>query len=179
MRTDANERGSIVVATSTSVLTGLYAAEHGRLRRLARRITGCREAAEDVVQDAFVKLSGRRIESSDVGLVVRTAQNLARDAMRAERVRAVYASKVTPDQVAPGVVAPDEAVAGRQELGALFEALKALPERTRRIFLMNKVDEVTYPEIARRLGVSVSTVEKEMISALEFCRDWRRRRDRI
>jgi RNA polymerase sigma factor (sigma-70 family) len=165
-----------IVSPSSAALSDLYCAEHGRLRRIARRITGCREASEDVVQDAFVKLSGRSVEARDVGLVVRTAQNLARDAMRAERVRAAYASKVTVDQVAPGMVAPDDAVAGRQELGALFDALRSLPERTREVFLMNKVDELTYPQIAARLGVSVSTIEKEMISALEFCRAWRRRR---
>lgn len=161
---------------ATPALVGIYAAEHGRLRRLARRITGSVEAAEDVVHDAFLKLSGRDVKDADVGLVVRTAQNLARDQARAERVRQLYASKVTSEQLAPGAVAPDDDVAGRQELRDLFEALKSLPERTRRIFLLSKVDEMTYPEIARLLDVSVSTVEKDMISALEFCRVWRRRR---
>ncbi|WP_020181470.1 sigma-70 family RNA polymerase sigma factor [Methylopila sp. M107] len=165
--------------TTTSALTDLYALEFGRLRRLARRITGCRETAEDVVQDAFFKLSGRSIEERDIGLVVRTAQNLARDAMRAERVRALYASRTTPEQMTAGPVPPDEAAAGRQELGALLEALHTLPERTRRVFLLNKVDGRTYPEIAELLGVSVSTIEKEMISALQFCRDWRGRRENL
>lgn len=165
------------MSTTSAALTGFYASELGRLRRLARRITGCRETAEDVVQDAFFKLRGRRIEECDLGLVVRTAQNAARDAMRAERVRAVYASRMAVEQMAAGPVSPDEAVAGRQELAALLEALQSLPARTRRIFLLNKVDGKTYPEIARQLDVSVSTIEKEMISALQFCRDWRRRRE--
>ena len=167
------------MTTTTTALTGLYALELGRLRRLAQRITGSRETAEDVVQDAYLKLDGRPISDRDLGLVVKTAQNLARDAMRAERVRAVYASDVASGQLVQGEVGPEEAVAGRQELGALFEALKALPDRTRRVFLLNKVDEKTYPEIARLLDVSVSTVEKEMMSALVFCRDWRRRQDKI
>jgi RNA polymerase sigma factor (sigma-70 family) len=165
--------------TTTSALASIYSVEYGRLRRAIRRITGCREMADDALQNAYVKLHGREIDGRDVGLLVRTAQNLARDAMRADRVRAAYAAKVTSDQIASGGIAPDEAVAGRQELGALLDALKALPERTRRIFLLNKIDGMTYPQIARLLGVSVSTVEKEMISALEFCRAWRRRRDRI
>jgi RNA polymerase sigma factor (sigma-70 family) len=157
-------------------LVGIYASEHGRLRRLARRITGSAEAAEDAVHDAFLKLSGREVRAADVGLVVRTAQNLARDAARAERVRRLHASKVTLEQVAPGAVAPDDDLAGRQELADLLAALRSLPDRTRRVFLMSKVDEMTYPEIARLLDVSVSTVEKDMISALDFCRAWRRRR---
>jgi len=160
---------------SISALAGFYASEHGRLRRIARRITGCREAAEDVVQEAFVKLSGRQVEADDLGLLVRTTQNIARDAMRAARVRTAYATAMTEDQVSPGFAAPDEAAASRQELDALLSAIQALPERTRRILLLSKVDQLTYPEIAKRLDVSISTVEKEMISALSFCRDWRRR----
>lgn len=157
-------------------LARIYLEERSRLRRLVRRITGCAEAAEDVVQDAFVKLSGRDVGRADLGLVVRTAQNLARDAMRAERVRAAYAERVTPEQAATGAVGPEAETAGRQELADLLEALKSLPSRTQTVFLMSRVDEMSYPQIARALGVSVSTVEKEMISALEFCRAWRRRR---
>jgi len=104
------QQARMLNVTMSSALSGLYATEQGRLRRIARRITGCRETAEDVVQDAFIKLAGRRVEARDIGLVVRTTQNLARDAVRAARVRTVYASKVTDEQVVAGIAAPDEAV---------------------------------------------------------------------
>jgi RNA polymerase sigma factor (sigma-70 family) len=163
--------------TDYSDFSRLYAAEHGRLNRLLRRITGSSEAAEDIVHDAFIKLSARQITLSDIGLLVRTAQNLARDSRRAERVRTSYATGVIPEQGHAGEASPDEAMAARQELAGLFDALKSLPERTQRIFLLSKLDEMSYPQIAVRLGVSVSTVEKDMVTALEFCRSWRRRRD--
>jgi RNA polymerase sigma-70 factor (ECF subfamily) len=161
----------------SSALVRIYEGEHGRLKRLLRRMTGSAEAAEDIVHDAVLKLHGRDMSGNDVGLLVRTAQNLARDAMRAEKVRSAYAGSVMAEQLSSGPIAPDEVIAGQQELNDLLTALKTLPERTRRIFLMSKVDEMTYPEIARTLRVSVSTVEKEMVSALEFCRAWRRRRE--
>jgi RNA polymerase sigma factor (sigma-70 family) len=162
---------------TTTELLRLYTTEQSRLRRLVQRITGNAESAEDVVHDAFLKLSGREIGSADIGLFVRTAQNLARDLKRAERVRHHYAAGTTEEQITTPVAAPDQAVAERQELDELFKALSSLPKRTQRIFLMNKVDEMTHPQIAAELGVSVSTVEKEMISALNFCRSWRKRRD--
>lgn len=56
-------------------------------------------------------------------------------------------------------------------------APQTLPVRTQRIVLLSKVDRMTYPQIARSLKISVSTVGKEMISALEFCRTWCQRRD--
>lgn len=155
----------------------LYAAEGGRMRRLLRRLTGSAEAAEDVLHDAVVKLSDRAIGPGDVGLVIRTAQNLARDARRAERVRAAYSQSITREQAMSDQSSPDDIVSGRQEIDDLLNALQTLPPRTRRVFLMSRVDELTYPQIARELGISVSTVEKDMISALDFCRTWRRRRE--
>jgi RNA polymerase sigma factor (sigma-70 family) len=155
----------------------LYVTQGGRLRRLLGRLTGSAETAEDILHDAIVKLHGRSVGTDDIGLLVRTAQNLARDQLRAERVRRTYAEAVVHEQVAPGVSSPEDACAGRQELADLLDALKALPERTQRIFLLSRVDERSYPEIAQMLDVSVSTVEKDMISALDFCRTWRRRRN--
>lgn len=158
-------------------LSRLYAAESGRLRRLVRRIAGTPEAAEDVIHDAFVKLSSRTIGEADTGLLVRTAQNLARDSRRSERVRTLYAQTVSSEPQVQAIPGPDSSFAARQELEALFQALKALPERTQRVFLLSRVDEMTYPQIAKKIGVSVSTVEKEMVVALEFCRTWRMGRD--
>jgi RNA polymerase sigma-70 factor (ECF subfamily) len=162
---------------NSSDFARLYAAEHGRLSRIVRRIAGSPEAAEDIAHDAFVKLSGRDVGEADIGLLVRTAQNLARDMKRAERVRASYAAEVTVEQLGQPVIGAEQQTAARQELDALFTALKSLPERTQRIFLLSRLDEMTYPQIAKKLGVSVSTIEKEMVSALEFCRVWRAQRD--
>lgn len=162
---------------SSSDFARLYATEHGRLSRIVRRLAGSTEAAEDIAHDTFVKLSGREVGEADIGLLVRTAQNLARDQRRAERVRTSYAASVTEEQLSQPTASPDQAAAARQELDALFKALKSLPERTQRIFLLSRLDEMTYPQIAKKLGVSVSTVEKDMVSALEFCRTWRAKRD--
>lgn len=165
--------------SSTTELLNIFKAEQSQLRRLVRRLTGNPHTAEDVVHDTFIKLMHRDVGKYDVGLVVTTARNLARDAMRAERVRTSYAESVSREQVHGGVVGPEDAVASRMDLDALLRALEALPRRTQRIFLLSKIDGMTYPQIARGLNISVSTVEKEMISALEFCRNWRRRRENV
>ena len=48
----------------------------------------------------------------------------------------------------------------------MVEALQELPERARTIFVLNRFEELSAAEIARRLGVSVSTVEKDMMRAI-------------
>lgn len=50
-------------------------------------------------------------------------------------------------------------------------AIDDLPEATRRIFVMNRIERKTYAEIAVELGVSVKTVEYRMSSALRLMRD--------
>lgn len=53
------------------------------------------------------------------------------------------------------------------DLLKLYEAaIDDLPEKTRRVFLMHRVDELSYRDIHRKLGISIATVEYHMIKAL-------------
>ena len=54
----------------------------------------------------------------------------------------------------------------RQACAQIELYLRELPERVRSVFVLNRFEELTGVEIARRLGVSVSTVEKDMIRAI-------------
>lgn len=152
-------------------LASVYVAECARLRRLIQRIVGDRTVAEDLAQDTFLRLNGRVLNEGDRGLLVRTARNLAIDHLRAQRVRQTYAESTRHD--APRQDVPvDDALAARQELAGLMEALQVLPRRTQQIFLLNRLDGLPQPMIARMMGLSLSTVEKEIIRALAFCRRW-------
>src|SRR5690606_41691422 len=104
--------------SSTTELLNIFKAEQSQLQRLVRRLTGNPHSAEDVVHDTFIKLMHRDEGKCDVGLVVTTARNLARDAMRAERVRTSYAESVSREQVHGGVVGPAAAVSRRMDLDA-------------------------------------------------------------
>jgi RNA polymerase sigma factor (sigma-70 family) len=156
-------------AKSTPLLQ-LFLTEHGKIIRLIGRIVGCRETAEDLAQDVFVKLWGRTVTDQDRSLLFRTAQTVAIDHVRAQRVRTTHAQMATSEQWQARAIGPDIAVAARQELYLVLQELHGLPERTRRIFFLNRLDGLSYPEIAKALGVSVSTIEKEMIRALDSCR---------
>lgn len=52
----------------------------------------------------------------------------------------------------------------------LEQAISELPETQREVFLMNRIDKLTYAEIAERLGVSVKAIEKRMGKALKHMR---------
>ncbi len=152
-----------------ATLVQIFAAERSRLVRLIGRIVGCRATAEDLAQDAFLRLWDRRDGCEDAGYLFRTARNIAIDHLRAQRVRDRHAEAAAAEPPAGGVT-PDDTASAREELELLHDTLSALPERVQRVFLLNRLDGLSYNDIAVELGVSVSTVEKDMIRALAACR---------
>ena len=112
-------------AKSTTLLE-LFLAEHGKIIRLIGRIVGCRETAEDLAQDVFVKLWGRMVTDQDRSLLFRTAQTMAIDHVRAQRVRANYAQMSTPERGSANDITPDTSAAARQELNLLLQVTGAI-----------------------------------------------------
>lgn len=143
-----------------------------QLEALVFRRIGCRATASDVVQDLFLRLWHRPREDVDsaVGYLFRSARNLAIDYMRAERTRQGWGQRSVSEQHCAEPVPPDVALDVKEDLASVEEALRALPERVRHAFLLNRVHGRTYADIARALNVSVSTVEKDMMRALAACK---------
>lgn len=157
------------MATTAGDLLKLFLAERSRLVRAIGRIVGSHATAEDIAQDTYLRLQGQPVTGSDKGLLFRTARNLAIDHLRAGKVRTAYAENA-PREEAGDEPQADQAMIAREEFERFLAALRTLPERTQRVFLLNRLDGMTYKAIAARLKVSVSTVEKDMIRALELCR---------
>lgn len=159
-------------------LATLFARERQRLVQRVRRIVGCKSAAEDIAQDTYLKLWQRPLSNKDTaGLLHRTAHNLALDHLRAQAVRQRYQAEAPEEaEEVPVTPDPERVAATLQQWQALIEQLDDLPSRTRQIFLLNRVDGETYAAIAKRLGVSMSTVEKEMMLAMRTCLDWQQQR---
>lgn len=156
-------------------LVQLFLAERSRILRLLRKIVGSSAVAEDLAQDTLLRLWGRPVTSADRGLLFQTAKNLAIDYLRGQRVRHTHHSTLAPEQAGVAFPQQDEAMASREELQLFVAALESLPERAQRVFLLNRLDGLSYGIIATRLGISVSTVEKDMMLALKVARDWERR----
>ncbi|MFC4313759.1 RNA polymerase sigma factor [Steroidobacter flavus] len=163
------------MSSSPPALLQIFLAERDRVVGLIRRIVRCRDAAEDLAHETLLRLWHRPMADQDRSLVFRTAQNLAIDHLRSRQVRAAYSRGAIEGasddaMLVPEALEPQSSAVAAQQFDTLVETLRGLPERTQRIFLLNRIDELSYAEIARQLGVSVSTVEKEMMRALDACR---------
>lgn len=140
------------------------------LRRyfLRRRLN--RDDAEDAVQEVFVRLSrraGLAMIDNIEGYLFETAASVAIDHQRRGRVRS-YDRHDSYDDERHGLpdFASDRVLQGRQELQVVLAALRELPERSRNVFILARLEQMRHAEIARRLGISVSTVEKHVVRAL-------------
>lgn len=134
-------------------------------------------AAEDLVQDIYVRLSGLEPPAelqSPVAYLYRLGSNLMLDRLRGERRAAhrdgAWLESQTTRMGAHEVSAEpsaEAAVAARQRLALLTEALKDLSPQTQKVFRMHKFEGLSHPEVAAALGISRSSVEKHMMAALK------------
>lgn len=149
----------------------VFLAQRGRMEALVSRRVGCRATASDLVQELFLRFWRRpavKVEALDTYLL-RCAGNLAIDHLRSEGSRGRVNEGLSLDEE-PSTQAPELALEVDHDLRRIDQALRALPERTRQIFLLNRIHGRKYGEIAQAMQVSQSAVEKHMMRALEACK---------
>ena len=141
---------------------------------LTRRL-GSPGAARDVVHDTYLRLQGLETVpdlSNPRAYLFRVADNIALDRLRADgrRDKRFVASELGEDRDS-GEPSAEDVLAQRQRVRLLAEVIDELPPRQREVFLMHKFDGLSHAEIAEKLGISRSMVEKHVMRALAFCRD--------
>ena len=141
----------------------------GRLRRFVRGRVATREDAEDVIQEAYLRVlrySAEHAVESQERLLFSAAKNLAVDSRRRRYVRTRtatdYAVLESCTQTWPDA---HEVVYASQRLNKVERAVAQLPPRCREVFLIHRLDGLSYSQIAVQLGISVSAVEKHMARA--------------
>lgn len=158
------------MSTPAFDLAGLYASEQGRLKRLVKRLVGSRTTADDLVQQAFLKLIDRTdlddLDNCPAYLTV-TVRNLAINHLRnATRRSEVDLSDTHANTIADTSPSPELATLYRSELRRVLEAIATLPTRRREAFVLNKFEGMSYDEIALHQGISRNTVISQIVSAL-------------
>ncbi len=126
------------------------------------------DLAEDLVQEVFLKAWEKRdtIKMETVqNLLYTIANHLAINHFKSARTRFEFKLKDQPHTTRES---PEYLMEKDEFASKLEEAIGGLPEKQRVVFLMNRIDELTYNEIAERLEISVKAVEKRMHEALEY-----------
>lgn len=137
------------------------------LNRLVKR-AGCQHLASDLIQDVFVRLLGRETLPElpqPRAYLAKIAHGLLIDQHRRKLIEQAWLSSMAhlPEDLAPS---PEEQVLVIDALSRIDALLNGLKPRVRQAFLMSRLEGMTYPAIADELGVSLSTVEKDIAKAL-------------
>ena len=157
-----------------SAMEALFRALHAPLVRYAQGFTQDRAAADDLVQDAFVRIWERR-ERLDPTLSLkafayRTVRNLCLNRLRDEKNReALVEAQYEPPGLAPDH--PDHRQDGDELARRLNGWIAGLPDRQKEALTLSRFQGLNHEEIARAMKVSPRTVNNHLVKALRTLRD--------
>lgn len=153
--------------------SALYQNTVAPLRRYLARLLGNSTEAEDIAHDAYLRVySSTRQEKPEKpeALLYVTARRLAINRLKRRSISPISRENFVPETApspTPGVA---QQVMAQQELALLEQAIADLPPGCRSVLLLRKVELLSHREIADRLGIAISTVEKQHARALRLLR---------
>ncbi len=135
----------------------------------------CEATAADLTQETFLRVSQLPDLQSIRNMrsyLFRIATNLTIDHLRTQsRWQRVFADEETDPLDRPDSAStPESAFLAKEELKRIVETIQHLTPLCREIFLLNRYEGLPHREIAERLNVCISTVEKNIARALNQCR---------
>lgn len=147
----------------------LYRSHHGWLVSWLRRRLGCIHNANDLAQDTFLRVIDKSTSFAQINepraLLSTIAHGLMVDHIRRKELEQAYLQTAAhlPKQL---ISSPEDRLVIIEALLHIDNVFKGLKPNVRNVFLLSKLEGMTYPEIATKLGISLRTVESHMAEAL-------------
>jgi RNA polymerase sigma-70 factor (ECF subfamily) len=152
-------------------LTDEFVSCRPALLRYLIGVVRSRTDAEDIAQETYVRLIGRR-HTDDIlspkAFIFQVARNLTLDHLRGRKRREAALSQV--DAIGQADYGPDDRLMARENLALLLNAILQLPHQCQRVYTLRKLYNMSHREIADQLGISVRTVENHIAKAVKDCR---------
>ncbi|UTW44551.1 sigma-70 family RNA polymerase sigma factor [bacterium SCSIO 12696] len=142
---------------------------------LSKRLKN-REDAEDIAQSTFLRLytmdDPERVDNPRAFLF-QVASNMSVDQLRRQTRMNHYLEKEhlkADSQQRTSDDSPDQLLEAQQKSADIYRVIEAMPSNVRQAFMLSRTRNLPYAEIAKLMGVSVSSVEKYILDALKRCR---------
>jgi RNA polymerase sigma-70 factor (ECF subfamily) len=150
------------------MLAELFERHHRGVYGFVYRMTSNREAAEDMVQEVFLKILNRRStyqpRTSFTAWMYGIARNAVIDHVRRRRPESAWDD--SGPEPASLEAAPDQRVVRREEETLLNRAIAALPPDKREVLVLSRFQNLRYEEIGRMLGCDPNTVKQRVFRAM-------------
>ena len=164
-----------------SGVTRAFVEHNGSIKSFLGRLLTQRQDIEDVAQEAYLRAyvaeQSRGIDQPEAYLF-RSARNLALTKLtQKSRQITDLIDDLGPSVVLRGEAPLEEEVEAEESLGLHCEAVAHLPEKCKQVYILRKVYGLSHREIAERMSLSVSSVEKYMLKGVLACRAYVQRRE--
>ncbi|MBW3643553.1 MAG: SigE family RNA polymerase sigma factor, partial [Actinobacteria bacterium] len=152
------------IADADAPLTALYVTHYPALVGLARVLLRDHHAAEEVVQEAFIRVKaswrGMRVPDRAAAYLRSAVLNQARSRLRRSRVAAAHAAvPAAADRALPGFGDPVERAVAADERANLLHQIRSLPDRQRDCVVLRYYLDLSEAEMAETLGISKGSVK--------------------
>lgn len=169
MNTPADEAVMLEVRDgNVSRLSLLFERHHRALYNYFLRLTASRTAAEDLVQEVFLRLLKYRHtynpKSAFTSWMYQVARNAWIDTMRSGKPEAQWSEEMP--EPASGEAGPDEQIVHDQEVQLVRRALATLPADKQELLLLSRYQNLRYDEIGQILGCEVGAVKTRVFRAV-------------
>lgn len=158
---------------SDSAVTAAFLHCNVFLKRFLGRFLRVQQDIEDVAQEAYLRAyvaEQRESIEQPTPFLFRVAKNLALTRLsRKSRLITDYIEEAGDNVVLETAAGADAELEAQECLGAYCEAIAALPEKCRQVFLLRKVHGLSHKEIGERMNLSVSSVEKYLRQGILGC----------
>jgi RNA polymerase sigma factor (sigma-70 family) len=166
-----------------SGITQVFLENGAFLRKFITTFLHHEQDVEDVAQEAYLKAYSTELDRGQIeqpkAFLFTIAKNLALNELnRKSRLVNRYIQDALPEDALESVLSVDTVeneMMAQQTLALYCNAVASLPYDCRRVYLLRKVHGLTHKEIAERLQMSRSSVEKHLRVGLEVCRDYMQR----
>lgn len=168
-----NDDGSDHKDRDATALTRTFIACRISLARYIATFFIGREDIEDTVQETYLRtlIAEENTEiQSPKAFLFRVARNIALNRKKRQRRKFEEAVGSVDELIAvDDGPTPFDALYSQEKMRAFCKALDALPPQCRKVFVMQRMQGLSYQEIAERLGCSPRTIEKHLQKALQRC----------
>jgi RNA polymerase sigma factor (sigma-70 family) len=146
-------------------------AHEAALLRYLTRVWAKRDEVHDLRQEIYIRVyeaAGKSRPTSAKSFLFATARHLMADRIRRSRVVSIE-SLGDPDalNVMVDEVSPERRLSAWQDLERVTDAFNCLPDRCREVVWLRKVDDLSTREVAQHLGISVRTVENQILRGMQ------------
>jgi RNA polymerase sigma-70 factor (ECF subfamily) len=165
-----------------SAITAAFLEHVTFLKKFLTRFLREQQDIDDVIQETYLRAySAEQIKSIEQpkAFLFRIARNLALTELTKKSRQITDYLADFDESVVMGSETLEEEIEAREHLGLYCEAVAALPEQCRRVYLLRKVHGLSHKEIAERMRLTVSSVEKHLLKGMLKCRAYVREREEI